>query len=122
MRRQGEGVALAVSTKHAKLLFLFGHAPHFPHTAPTSKRKSKKKNGPLALSSILPGSSYPISVPLGSSCPLSRVPFSSQSSPSALPHTDLPSPSPGVILCPALVALSLAAANRERACGMGVGS
>lgn len=121
MKGQGEGVALAVSTKHVKLLFLFGHAPLSPHTIPASKRKSKKF-GPHVLSSTLPGSSYPISVPLGSSCPIPRVPFSSQSSPSALPHTDTPCPAPAVMLCPGLVALGLAAVNRERACEVRVGS
>lgn len=50
MRGQGEGIALAVSAKHVKFLFLSGHAP--PSTQLPTLGGKAKKNGPPELSNI----------------------------------------------------------------------
>lgn len=50
MRGQGEGTALAVSAKHMKFLFLFGHA--LPSTQLSKLGGKRKRNGLPELSNI----------------------------------------------------------------------
>lgn len=94
MRQQEKVAALAMSTKHVKLLL--GLTPN--SAAPTSARKG---NSPLELSNIL------LRLPSESSCSFTGAPCF-QSVPISLPLTDLPASLPWA----ALAAL-LAAGSRE---------
>lgn len=93
MRQSYEGTrrrcSLAVSTKHVKFLFSFGHAP--PSTQPPPPGGKAKRNSPSTLRHILPELALPSNnVPLGSSCPFPGAHLSSDFSPPALLHRDLP--------------------------------
>lgn len=118
MRQSYEGTrrrcSLAVSTKHVKFLFSFGHAP--PSTQLPPPRGKAKRNGPsipVTSSLSLP---YPQQCSFWKLLSLFRSPFV-QSFQSTGPVAQRP-PSK---LCPVLAALDLVAPSRYRVCPVGSG-